>query len=359
MVRLLFRLILKVDVAQLASYWSRLAGGRRLAPKQSADRADPVNEQADEVMRVPAPLRYEELALPELAALDRERTVFLWAVSPIEVHGPHLPVGTDVLVAEEVQRRYVAELDQRHPELQCVILPSLHAGADALPIKGSLSVPATVLEGMITAYAKGLAAQGFRYLLLSDNHGGPRHGLGIEAAVRTAWRKWRFCVIDPFTSLYRKMVECDSELLRRTGLAAGSCGDDSDAHAGTNETSLMMVAAPQCIRAAATQIGASVPEPLHGLAKLVDGIGRFLTALGGRQLGPDVRHLAATLNWVGDPAMKPYMGDPGRATPEAGEAMLRAHLDEAMALLDAALSGQPLPARPILWSVRVLRRVPE
>lgn len=47
-------------------------------------------------------LEYVELCLPEILELDREKTVFLISVSPIEVHGPHLPVGTDVFIAEEL-----------------------------------------------------------------------------------------------------------------------------------------------------------------------------------------------------------------------------------------------------------------
>ncbi len=33
-------------------------------------------------------LEYVELCLPEILELDREKTVFLISVSPIEVHGP-------------------------------------------------------------------------------------------------------------------------------------------------------------------------------------------------------------------------------------------------------------------------------
>ncbi|MBE3568473.1 MAG: creatininase family protein, partial [Thermogemmatispora sp.] len=41
----------------------------------------------------------------ELDHLDRERTVILMSAGPLEQHGPHLPVGTDVFAAEEVTRR--------------------------------------------------------------------------------------------------------------------------------------------------------------------------------------------------------------------------------------------------------------
>jgi creatinine amidohydrolase len=48
-------------------------------------------------------ISYVRMSLPEIEALDREKTIFLMAVSPIEVHGPHLPLGTDVFVAEELR----------------------------------------------------------------------------------------------------------------------------------------------------------------------------------------------------------------------------------------------------------------
>lgn len=306
-----------------------------------------------------AVVRYEDLALPDLAALDREKTVFLWAVSPIEIHGPHLPVGTDVLVAEELRRRYIAELAVRHPEFTPVILPSLYAGSDALPVKGSLSVPATALEGILTAYAKGLAAQGFKYLLLSDNHGGPRHAMASEAAARTAWRRWRFHLINPFNALYRKMVECDPELLSETGLCPASCGDDADAHAGTNETSLMMVVAKDRIRAGADQLPVSRPVPPAGGARAVAALAGVVRAFGGRRFAADLAHLSRTLAWVSATDMVPYMGDPAKASAAAGERMLTAHVNLAMALFDQALSGAPVPLTPLLWRLRAMRRLPE
>ena len=142
-------------------------------------------------------LEYVELRLPEISQLDREKTVFLISVSPIEVHGPHLPVGTDVFVADELLNRYVLKLGENHPELTFVKLPPLYAGSDALPVPGSLSVPAVYLEGILIAYGDGLAKQGFRYLFVADNHGGPRHQMAIEASARRLWREHNFYLIDP------------------------------------------------------------------------------------------------------------------------------------------------------------------
>ena len=44
-------------------------------------------------------LRLEEMTMPELDALDRERTLIAIPISPLEAHGPHLPLGTDGFMA--------------------------------------------------------------------------------------------------------------------------------------------------------------------------------------------------------------------------------------------------------------------
>jgi creatinine amidohydrolase len=208
-------------------------------------------------------LEYVKLCLPEILELDREKTVFLISVSPIEVHGPHLPVGTDVFIAEALLDRYVSELGKNHPELTLVKLPPLYVGSDALPYPGSLSVPAPHLEGILIAYGQGLAKQGFRYLFVADNHGGPRHQMAIEASARKLWRKHNFYLIDPFGLVFRYMVQHDPDFMQRTGLGPGECGDDADSHAGTNETSLMLACCSEKVDSDFGEVEPSLPPPLE------------------------------------------------------------------------------------------------
>lgn len=307
-------------------------------------------------------LEYVEMRLPQIQALDRNTTVFMMSVSPIEVHGPHLPLGTDVFVSEHLLARYVGELSRRRPELTFVKLPPLWAGSDALPVPGSLSVPAPHLQGTLTAYGNGLAKQGFRYMFIADNHGGPRHQMAIECAARNLWRRHKFYLIDPFGLDFRHMVQHDPEFMSRTGLGPGLCGDDADSHAGANETSLMLAGCPEHVHSSYAQTPASTLPPLKGLARLVMGIGRFIWAFGGVQAGRDLRHLANTLAWISDPNMLPYMGDPSIATSEAGEAMFAARLENAMALFERALDSggrEPVHMVPMLWGLRAMRRLPE
>lgn len=302
---------------------------------------------------------YAKLSYPEVAALDRERTLFLVAVSPLEVHGPHLPLGTDVFVAEELLRRYAAALGEVHPELALVTLPPLFAGSDPLPFPGSVAVPAAVLEGHLLTLAKSLAGQGFRYLIVADNHGGPRHQLALESAARKAWRRHRFYLIDPFSLVYRAMVQHDPDFLAYTGLAPGRCGDDPDAHAGTNETSLLLAARPELVRPEYRTTPPSAPPARSVARAALAGLAGLLRALGARETAADLLHLGETLAWVGDPQKLPYLGAPALATPEAGEAMYRGHVRALLGLVEEALAGRPVRIRPLLWSVRFLKHLPE
>src|SRR5262245_66544872 len=81
--------------------------------------------------------RIEELSMLALRALDPQRTLAVCAVSALEVHGPHLPIGADfhqaVWMADETGRRFAAT----HPEWTVLRHPPLPIGADELPIPGS------------------------------------------------------------------------------------------------------------------------------------------------------------------------------------------------------------------------------
>lgn len=298
---------------------------------------------------------YARLSIEEIGCLNRAETVFLLAVSPLEAHGPHLCVGTDVFVAEVLQKRYIAALQAEYPHLTLVLLPSLYLGADALPYKGSLSVPASHLRGVLLAYAKGLAAQGFKYLFLSDNHGGPRHQLAIEAAARKAWQKYGLHLVNPFGHVFRLMVEHDAAFLQATGLAPGTSGDDADSHAGTNETSLALAIDSAMIRQDPAQVPPSLPpQPAKPLLLAA----RLAGLISPRAKG-ELIHLANTLAWVGSRNMLPYMGSPALATAEAGEAMLQARVEIAMSLFRRSLAGEQVKIYPLLWFLRILQHLPE
>ncbi len=77
-------------------------------------------------------LHYADLNAQELAGLDPAHTIALMTLSPLEVHGPHLPIGTDAIVAEGLQARLLARLEQRYPEYDRLGSRGLDAGRKIL-----------------------------------------------------------------------------------------------------------------------------------------------------------------------------------------------------------------------------------
>lgn len=301
-------------------------------------------------------LSYLDLTYPELAALDRERTVMVGAVSPVEVHGPHLPLGTDLFLAEELRDRVAAGILKSRPDWQVVMLPTLPVGSDPIPLPGSVEIAANVVEGLVRGWTRSLAAQGFRYWILLDNHGGPHHQLAIEIAGRKAARRG-LRLISPFHAEFRQMVALDPAFLAGTGLAEGSVGDVTDSHAGTNETSLMLAARPDQVRSSYQNLGPGRVSPSRGLARMLGGFGRMLTRFGSTGAATDFRFISNALAWVSDPAMESYQGSPRAATPEAGERVLIHRTAVAVEFFERAVAGTPVETRPLGWSIRMLRRV--
>ncbi len=292
------------------------------------------------------------LSSPEIDALDPARTLFLMALSPLEVHGPHLPMGTDVWIAEEIHGRAIAKIREGHPDLDFVVFPSYYLGSDTIP--RSIEVDSRAIFYVLKATGEFLADRGFKYLMVLDNHGGPRHQIATAKAVDKLYRKSGFQIIAPFLSFFRRMVDVDPALVERLGAGRGACGDVEDSHAGLNETSLMLCAHPGEVRPEWEKLPRTAINPKRWPGRLMGLVGKALGALGLKDLAYDVSYAGVLLSWVTEKNPPNYIGEPRAASPEAGDRMLDAFSDEAADLFEAALRGEPPYHTPIGWSLRFI-----
>jgi len=293
-----------------------------------------------------------ELSSPELDSLDSDNTLFVLVMSPLEVHGPHLPLGTDVQVAEEVRDRTIAKLRERRPELDFVFFPSYYIGSDTIP--GSLEVNSKALSYLLKSTAGFLADRGFKYLLVVDNHGGPRHQIATAKAVKRLFERRGFHIISPFLHFYRRMVDNDPELLERLGAGPGACGDTDDCHGGLNETSLMLCAFPGKVSPEWKGLERTAINRRRWPNLLLGAVGRALKALGLHEMAEDVGYIGVMLCWVTEKDPPTYIGEPRAASPEAGDRMLDAFSEEATGAVVDALDGKAPYYTPIGWSLRFL-----
>ena len=134
--------------------------------------------------------RLAELSFTRVDALDRSRTVVLFAVSPLEEHGPHLPLGTDLLHAEFFNEELAKRIIEAKPGWTVLIGPPLPIGASAFDHAGTLLVRARTVRNAALDYGAALARHGFRYILVTNGHAGPRHVVALEEASAVVSRRY-------------------------------------------------------------------------------------------------------------------------------------------------------------------------
>jgi creatinine amidohydrolase len=197
-------------------------------------------------------LRLAELPFTQLDGLDRSRTVVLFAASPLEEHGPHLPVGTDLFEAEFFTQELALRIEEAKPDWSVLIGPPLPIGASAFEQAGTLLVRARTIRNAVLDYGAALARQGFRYILVINAHGGPRHIVALEEAAAVVSRRYgvrMLSVSGPILLkvLRGKFVNQVESSLGRPLTPAEREALEGDAHAGLWETSLLLRARPELV----------------------------------------------------------------------------------------------------------------
>src|SRR5438034_7706264 len=100
------------------------------------------------------------------ALLDaRKPVVALVPIGSTEPHGPHLGLGTDVVISAAACLRAAELLEQRGTMIG-VIAPAVSYGVTecATGFAGAVTIPAAVLTAYLAAVCDGLLASGIRHV---------------------------------------------------------------------------------------------------------------------------------------------------------------------------------------------------
>ncbi len=218
----------------------------------------------------------------ELAAVAREGAVALVPVGSTEAHGPHLPLATDVILADAVARRAASRLEAAGRT--AVLFPALAYGVTdfAAGFAGTVTIRAETLRALVVDLARSLAGQGFSPIVLVNHHLEPAHFAALHAAAAEATPA-RVLVPD-----HRR---------RPVALTLGEEFCRGGSHAGRYETSLVLAAAPARVRTEREALA-----PLHvDLGRAIKAGAQSFLELGGARA---------------------YFGAPAEASAAEGEALL-------------------------------------
>jgi creatinine amidohydrolase len=170
----------------------------------------------------------------EIRDLEKRNAALVLPVGAIEQHGPHLPVVTDLLLAE----RFLDLALERLPDTVNIWrLPALSFGKsnEHSGYPGTFTLSASTLLSAVRDLAKAALESGFRRLVLLNSHGGNRAALDLIARdIRAEFGLMVFSVFPP--ALAPDPLET-SDAEKKFGI-----------HAGDWETSVMLALAPELVK---------------------------------------------------------------------------------------------------------------
>jgi creatinine amidohydrolase len=174
-------------------------------------------------------------AVRDLPPEDKARTVAVLPAGAIEAHGPHLPLGTDVIIAEAMARAGAERLAARG--LHVLMLPplALAPAPFAAAFAGTLHTSAEATTMIVAGVARSLSAHGIRVTAIANAHHDPAHVQALRAAVGEIEANGGTLVFPDLTR--RRWAERLSAEFR-----SGAC------HAGRYEGSIVLAERPDLVR---------------------------------------------------------------------------------------------------------------
>ena len=225
-------------------------------------------------------IQLEELNWKQIDSLNREKTVFFIPLSPLEEHGPHLPIGTDLLTARDAAREAIRLINKKKPEITIVLFPAIPLGFSkmATDFPGTVSTSVKAIKTIVSDACCSLAKFGFQYFVICTFHMDLGHLKGIYGGMNKAMKTYPIHIVEPWGPyFFSKEVEKREPQV----------GFDTkkEVHACFRETSLMNYQYPYLV------------DPSY---KNLQSIYRDLYSP--RVLGKTFKEIGITEGYVGSPA---------------------------------------------------------
>jgi creatinine amidohydrolase len=145
------------------------------------------------------PRDWTEIRWPDVSPAGPARWIAVLPLAATEQHGPHLPVGTDVMIAEA----YLARVKELLPDtIPATFLPLQPVGisTEHIGYPGTLTLPTDVALKTWMALGESVARAGIRKLVMVTSHGGNSAAMTLVAqdlrarcgllAVTTGWSRF-------------------------------------------------------------------------------------------------------------------------------------------------------------------------
>jgi creatinine amidohydrolase len=242
------------------------------------------------------PVQYEELTVVEfVAAVAESKGTCIIPFGILEKHGPHLPLGTDLLDVREIALR-AAKREYT------IVFPEYYFGqiAEGKHQPGTIAYTHETTWNLLQETCDELARNGLKKIIIVNGHGGNKNFIRYfcQAQLETP----RDYVVLFFTPADDPDVEARVKGLRKTEPGMG--------HAGETETSAMMSHLPELVQLseASSQSGADQAR--------LENLGSAYTAI-----------------WWYARFPNHYAGDGSPATAELGEVLIEGEVNQLVGMI--------------------------
>jgi creatinine amidohydrolase len=276
-------------------------------------------------------LKLEELKFTELEALDRVKTLFTITVSPLEEHGPHLPLGVDMFNADFFGDELSLRFLKKFPEWNVIKIPALAVGSFAFDAPGTIKVRPKIIRELLIDSLSSLAKYDFKYFMISNAHGGPTHIVALEEAARIVSKRYGAKVFSFTGHIAWEFLRGKywAEICKRLSMSKEETDAlKDDAHAGQWETSMMLKLRPELVDPEFQKLNPFVVRNIERLQpnyplKREDGLG--------------------------------YVGHPSKANKELAEVSSEFLLDHVFEIVEREIFSEKLPAPSMFYRVPFFR----
>ncbi len=196
------------------------------------------------------PIELTKISSLQLENLPRGETVFFFPVGPLEDHGPHLPLGMDLIEAGRLAWLTAEKLEKEKPGWIGVLLPQVPMGIQANTTQLIVTVRPHVLRDWLVDSCRSLMRMGFVHFVCFSGHLGPRQLTAIEDAGKLIRRFtiWKMLFLKlrsgrPVPTL----ISANSGLVSVQDVLRSPLWPDPKEHGGKLDTSVALAIATESV----------------------------------------------------------------------------------------------------------------
>jgi creatinine amidohydrolase len=261
--------------------------------------------------------KLSEMTWVDVEELDKQKSIVLVPVSPIEEHGPHLPLGTDLFGATDMAREAARRINEMNLGYHMVLAPPIPLGCSdtTADFPGTISLRGQTLYNVVLDVCTALTNAGFIRVAITNHHLDLVHMKAMLLAAEDASERSNAHVFETAGYIfYGGMATEEDQFIREMGIDTRR-----EVHADVRETSFILHGYPHLVKKDFDQME---PVLFDIRAKIKEGLRTF------KQMGAGLG----------------YIGSPHRAS----EALGRLHLEEGARLVAdlilRAMRNEPMPA---------------